>query len=184
MLALTQRRTRPFIHVVNDNANLGNDKPQIISQERSSRLFGHGLVNMIVNTFVSSTGTCSISTRTRTHRRCTLFRRVSPKVRSCSGSDSKNGSMRLALVGPMSYIDFLLESHGENSEMVSQSFKSQAGFAASPDNACQQLLSGNAATRTLSTESLELIAQQVGMLLRKTIRWWKREISRAPQTER
>ncbi|KAH6912447.1 ubiquitin-protein ligase [Coprinopsis sp. MPI-PUGE-AT-0042] len=70
-------------------------------------------------------------------------------------------------VDPKAYVDALLEVHRKNSETVSRSFKSEAGFAASLDKACREFVNRNAATGTSSTKSPELIAKHADMLLRK-----------------
>jgi len=66
------------------------------------------------------------------------------------------------------YVDALLEVHRKNSETVSRSFKSEAGFAAALDKACREFVNRNAATGTSSTKSPELIAKHADMLLRKS----------------
>lgn len=68
---------------------------------------------------------------------------------------------------PKVYVDALLEVHRKNSETVSRSFKSEAGFAASLDKACREFVNRNAATGTSSTKSPELIAKHADLLLRK-----------------
>ncbi|PPQ80426.1 hypothetical protein CVT25_001729 [Psilocybe cyanescens] len=68
---------------------------------------------------------------------------------------------------PKAYVDALLEVHKKNSEIVSRSFKGEAGFAASLDKACREFVNRNAATGTSSTKSPELIAKHADMLLRK-----------------
>ncbi|KAG5650078.1 hypothetical protein H0H81_000849 [Sphagnurus paluster] len=70
-------------------------------------------------------------------------------------------------VDPKAYVDALLEVHRKNSETVTRSFKSEAGFAASLDKACREFVNRNAATGTSSTKSPELIAKHTDMLLRK-----------------
>jgi cullin 1 len=70
-------------------------------------------------------------------------------------------------VDPKAYVDALLEVHRKNSETVSRSFKSEAGFAASLDKACREFVNRNAATGSSSTKSPELIAKHADMLLRK-----------------
>lgn len=69
---------------------------------------------------------------------------------------------------PKVYVDALLEVHRKNSETVTRSFKSEAGFAASLDKACREFVNRNAATGTSSTKSPELIAKHADMLLRKS----------------
>ncbi|KAF5333224.1 hypothetical protein D9611_002822 [Ephemerocybe angulata] len=66
------------------------------------------------------------------------------------------------------YVDALLEVHRKNSETVTRSFKSEAGFAAALDKACREFVNRNAATGTSSTKSPELIAKHADMLLRKS----------------
>ncbi|KAG6869560.1 hypothetical protein C0992_002729, partial [Termitomyces sp. T32_za158] len=70
-------------------------------------------------------------------------------------------------VDPKAYVDALLEIHRKNSETVTRSFKSEAGFAASLDKACREFVNRNIATGTSSTKSSELIAKHADMLLRK-----------------
>ncbi|KAE9389355.1 Cullin-domain-containing protein [Gymnopus androsaceus JB14] len=70
-------------------------------------------------------------------------------------------------IDPKVYVDALLEVHKKNSETVTRSFKSEAGFAASLDKACREFVNRNAATGTSSTKSPELIAKHADMLLRK-----------------
>ncbi|KAF9014369.1 Cullin-domain-containing protein [Hymenopellis radicata] len=69
---------------------------------------------------------------------------------------------------PKVYVDALLEVHRKNSETVTRSFKSEAGFAASLDKACREFVNRNGATGSSSTKSPELIAKHADMLLRKT----------------
>ncbi|KAG6853139.1 hypothetical protein C0991_006619 [Blastosporella zonata] len=69
---------------------------------------------------------------------------------------------------PKAYVDALLEVHRKNSETVTRSFKSEAGFAASLDKACREFVNRNAATGSSSTKSPELIAKHADMLLRKS----------------
>jgi cullin 1 len=71
------------------------------------------------------------------------------------------------LLDPKAYVDVLLEVHHKNSEIVNRSFRGEAGFAASLDQACRDLINRNAATGTSSTRSPELIAKHTDMLLRK-----------------
>jgi cullin 1 len=66
------------------------------------------------------------------------------------------------------YVDALLEVHRKNSETVTRSFKSEAGFAAALDKACREFVNRNAATGSSSTKSPELIAKHADMLLRKS----------------
>lgn len=68
---------------------------------------------------------------------------------------------------PKVYVDALLEIHRKNSETVTRSFKSEAGFAASLDKACREFVNRNAATGSSSTKSPELIAKHADLLLRK-----------------
>jgi cullin 1 len=68
---------------------------------------------------------------------------------------------------PKAYVDALLEVHGKNSEIVNRSFKGEAGFEASFDNACREFVNRSAATATSSTKSSGLIAKYADMLLRK-----------------
>ncbi|KAF8076837.1 Cullin [Lyophyllum atratum] len=70
-------------------------------------------------------------------------------------------------IDPKAYVDALLDVHRKNSETVTRSFKSEAGFAASLDKACREFVNRNAATGTSSTKSPELIAKHADMLLRK-----------------
>lgn len=71
-------------------------------------------------------------------------------------------------VDPKAYVDALLDVHHKNSEIVSRSFKGEAGFAASLDKACREFVNRNAATGSSSTKSSELIAKHADMLLRKS----------------
>ncbi|KAG6811936.1 hypothetical protein H0H92_005165 [Tricholoma furcatifolium] len=73
-----------------------------------------------------------------------------------------------AEVDPKAYVDALLEVHRKNSETVTRSFKSEAGFAASLDKACREFVNRNVATGSSSTKSPELIAKHADMLLRKS----------------
>ncbi|KAH6908052.1 hypothetical protein BKA70DRAFT_1562696 [Coprinopsis sp. MPI-PUGE-AT-0042] len=182
------------MRMVNDNANLCNDDLQIISQERSNRIFDHDLINMVADPFVSPDLDNANPNKERLEiydKPCKnlvfqceriLTRGHSEVVRKCSQNllDFDNDedmqrmvpSMRLALVGPKSYINVLLEVHRKNSETASQSFKGQRlgdpvqdkGALRTFDdgdgsNACREIFNRNAATGTLSAESLELITQ-------------------------
>ncbi|KAK7040956.1 ubiquitin ligase (cullin) of SCF [Paramarasmius palmivorus] len=68
---------------------------------------------------------------------------------------------------PKVYVDALLAVHKKNAEVVTRSFRGEAGFAASLDKACREFVNRNAATGTSSTKSPELIAKHTDLLLRK-----------------
>ncbi|KAG8899979.1 hypothetical protein FRC00_000382 [Tulasnella sp. 408] len=72
-----------------------------------------------------------------------------------------------AEVEPKAYVDALLEVHAKSLEIVSQSFKGEAGFAASLDRACKDFVNKNTATGTSATKSPELLAKHTDALLRK-----------------
>jgi cullin 1 len=77
------------------------------------------------------------------------------------------GGENVDSLDPKVYVDALLEVHRKNSDTVTRSFKSEAGFAASLDKACREFVNRNSATGTSSTKSPELIAKHADMLLRK-----------------
>ncbi|KAL0960626.1 hypothetical protein HGRIS_005657 [Hohenbuehelia grisea] len=81
-------------------------------------------------------------------------------------SGSAEGASGDAL-DPKAYVDALLEVHRKNSEIVTRSFRGEAGFVASLDKACREFVNRNAATGTSNTKSPELLAKHADMLLRK-----------------
>ncbi len=68
---------------------------------------------------------------------------------------------------PKAYVDSLLEVHRKNSEMVTRSFRGEAGFVASLDKACREFVNCNSATGSSTTKSPELLAKHADALLRK-----------------
>ncbi|PFH53934.1 hypothetical protein AMATHDRAFT_53605 [Amanita thiersii Skay4041] len=68
---------------------------------------------------------------------------------------------------PKAYVDALLEIHRKSSECVARSFRGEAGFVASLDRACREVVNRNAATGIQSSRSSELIAKHADLVLRK-----------------
>jgi cullin 1 len=68
---------------------------------------------------------------------------------------------------PTAYVDALLEAHTKYSDTVNHSFRGEAGFVASFDRACREVVNHNAVTGVLSSRSPELLAKHVDALLRK-----------------
>ena len=65
---------------------------------------------------------------------------------------------------PKAYVDALLEVHTKSSETVNRSFKGEAGFVASLDRACRDLVNRNPATTSPEGPS-ELLAKYADELL-------------------
>ncbi|KAH8796887.1 Cullin [Flagelloscypha sp. PMI_526] len=82
-------------------------------------------------------------------------------------SQGDGGTTNADALDPKAYVDALLEVHKKNLEVVTRSFKSEAGFAASLDKACREFVNKNGATGSSSTKSPELIAKHADGLLRK-----------------
>lgn len=64
----------------------------------------------------------------------------------------------------MVYLNVLLEVHRNNAETVTRSFRSEAGFMASLDMACRELVNHNAVTGSSYTKTPELLANHADML--------------------
>ncbi|KAH8793122.1 Cullin [Flagelloscypha sp. PMI_526] len=83
-------------------------------------------------------------------------------------SHGDGGSTNVDAIDPKAYVDALLEVHRRNVEVVTRSFKSDAGFVASLDEACREFINKNGATGSSSpATSAELIAKYVDGLLRR-----------------
>ncbi|TFK73584.1 Cullin-domain-containing protein [Pluteus cervinus] len=68
---------------------------------------------------------------------------------------------------PKAYVDALLDVHTKNSDIVTRSFRGEAGFVASLDKACREFINRNSATGTLTSKSPELLSKHADLLLRK-----------------
>ena len=68
---------------------------------------------------------------------------------------------------PKVYVDALLEIHQKYSEIVTRSFKGDARFVESLDNACREFVNRNAATGQSDSKSRRLIVRYANLLLRE-----------------
>jgi len=89
------------------------------------------------------------------------------KKSGCAAIEKLVGGQASGALDPKAYVDALLEVHEKNSETVIRSFRGEAGFVASLDNACREFVNRNAATGSTNARGPELLATHADLLLRK-----------------
>jgi cullin 1 len=89
------------------------------------------------------------------------------KKSGCAAVEKLVGGQASGALDPKAYVDALSEVHEKHSETVIRSFRDEAGFVASLDNACREFVNRNAATRSMNARSPGLLATHADLLLRK-----------------
>jgi len=89
------------------------------------------------------------------------------KKSGCAAVEKLVWGQASGALDPKAYVEALLGVHEKNSETVIRSFRGEAGFLASFDNACREFVNRNAATGSTNARSPELLATHADLLLRK-----------------
>ncbi|KAH8793125.1 Cullin [Flagelloscypha sp. PMI_526] len=83
-------------------------------------------------------------------------------------SQGDGGTTNADAIDPTAYVDALVAVHRSHLEVVTRSFKNDAGFVASLDQGCREFINKNGVTSSSSRgRSAELIAKYVDGLLRR-----------------
>ena len=88
------------------------------------------------------------------------------KKSGCAAIEKLVGGQASSALDPKAYVDALSEVHEKHSETVIMSFRGEAGFVASLDNACREFVNRNAATGSTNARCPELLATHADLLLR------------------